>query len=157
MASMVIVALSNVDPGGPCLTPQDSRNRRPVPESFVEAIADATGLIAKAASLKRPGPYQLQAAIVAVHAESPTWADTDWQQILVLYTMLDGLAPSPVSKLHRAIALRYTAGPAAALSEVDTLAEALEGYHLWHATRAELLRTSATTTRHEQRTHERSS
>jgi len=78
--------------------------------------------------------------IAAVRAEAPTWTDTDWQQILVLYTMLDGLAPSPVTKLHRAIALRYTAGPAAALSEVDTLAGVLDGYHLWHATHAELLR-----------------
>jgi RNA polymerase sigma-70 factor (ECF subfamily) len=75
-----------------------------------------------------------------VHAEAPSWADTDWQQIVLLYTMLDGLAPSPVTKLHRAIALRYVAGPRDALSEVDDLADALSGYHLWHATRAELLR-----------------
>jgi RNA polymerase sigma-70 factor (ECF subfamily) len=104
------------------------------------AIADATSLIAKAASFKKPGTYQLQAAIVAVHAESPRWEDTDWQQILLLYTMLDGLAPSPVTRLHRAIALRYVAGPQTALSEVDTLGDTLDGYHLWHATRAELLR-----------------
>ena len=54
--------------------------------------------------------------------------------------MLDRLAPSPVAKLHRAVALRYTAGPEQALSEVKALAHALDGYHLWHATRAELLR-----------------
>lgn len=105
-----------------------------------QAIADAARLIAKAAAARQPGPYQLQAAIVAVHAEAPSWADTDWQQIVLLYTMLDGLAPSPVTKLHRAIALRYVAGPRDALSEVDDLADALSGYHLWHATRAELLR-----------------
>ncbi|MER7008880.1 DUF6596 domain-containing protein [Dactylosporangium sp. NPDC000555] len=104
------------------------------------AIADATRLIAKAASVKKPGPYQLQAAIVAVHAEAPRWQDTDWEQILVLYTMLDGLAPSPVTKLHRAVALRYVTGPQQALAEVDALANSLGGYHLWHATRAELLR-----------------
>jgi RNA polymerase sigma factor (sigma-70 family) len=105
-----------------------------------DAISEATRLIAKAARFKKPGPYQLQAAIVAVHAEAPRWEDTDWEQILLLYTMLDGLAPSPVTKLHRAVALRYVAGSHAALSEVEALASALDGYHLWHATRAELLR-----------------
>jgi len=105
-----------------------------------DAIIKATKLIARAAGFKRPGPYQLQAAIVAVHAEAPSWQDTDWEQILVLYTMLDGLAPSPVTKLHRAVALRYVSGSQTALSEVDSLADSLAGYHLWHATRAELLR-----------------
>ncbi|SCE99008.1 RNA polymerase sigma-70 factor, ECF subfamily [Micromonospora viridifaciens] len=105
-----------------------------------QVIADATRLIARAAAFRKPGPYQLQAAIVAVHAEAPRWADTDWEQILLLHTMLDGLAPSPVTKLHRAVALRYVSGPQAALAVVDDLAEVLSGYHLWHATRAELLR-----------------
>ena len=105
-----------------------------------QAIADAGRLIAKAAALKRPGPYQLQAAIVACHAEAATWDDTDWAQIVLLYTMLDGIAPSPVTKLHRAVALRYIVGPAAALAEVDGLASTLDPYHLFHATRAELLR-----------------
>lgn len=104
------------------------------------AIADAARLIARAAALKRPGPYQLQAAIVACHAEAPRWEDTDWTQIVVLYDMLLFLAPSPVTRLHRAIALRYVAGPAAALCEVDALAGDLDDYHLLHATRAELLR-----------------
>ncbi|MFG3691398.1 RNA polymerase sigma factor [Micromonospora sp. NPDC047740] len=105
-----------------------------------DVIVDAARLIAKAASLKKPGPYQLQAAIVAVHAEAGRWEDTDWQQILILYTMLDRLAPSPVTKLHRAVALRYVAGPDVALAAVDELRQALNGYHLWHATRAALLR-----------------
>jgi RNA polymerase sigma factor (sigma-70 family) len=104
------------------------------------AIADAGRLIAHAARLKRPGPYQLQAAIVACHAEAGRWEDTDWTQILVLYDMLLHLAPSPVARLHRAIALRYVQGPAAALSEVDTLTTELADYHLLHATRAQLLR-----------------
>ncbi len=104
------------------------------------AIGDATALIAKAAGFKRPGPYQLQAAILAVHAEARTFEETDWEQIFLLYTMLDGIAPSPVVKLHRAIALRYVSGAREALSEVDKLSDALHGYHLWHATRAELLR-----------------
>ena len=105
-----------------------------------DAIGEAARLIAKAAAQRRPGPYQLQAAIVAVHAEAPGFKDTDWEQIVLLYTMLDGLSPSPVTKLHRAIALRYVVGSRAALSEVDSLTGALDGYHLWHATRAELLR-----------------
>jgi RNA polymerase sigma-70 factor (ECF subfamily) len=105
-----------------------------------DAIADATRLIARAAGFRRPGPYQLQAAIVACHAEAPRWEDTDWTQIVVLYDMLLYVAPSPVTRLHRAIALRYVSGAAAALSEVETLGSDLDTYHLFHATRAELLR-----------------
>jgi RNA polymerase sigma-70 factor (ECF subfamily) len=105
-----------------------------------EVIADAGRLIARAAAQRRPGPYQLQAAIVACHAEAAGWADTDWVQILILYDMLLHLAPSPITRLHRAIALRYVAGPAAALAETDMLHDSLRGYHLFHATRAVLLR-----------------
>jgi len=82
----------------------------------------------------------LQAAIAALHCQAARAEDTDWPQIVVLYDMLVHLAPSPVTRLHRAIALRYVAGAAAALSEVDALTADLEGYHLLHATRAELLR-----------------
>ena len=105
-----------------------------------EAIADATRLLRRAALQHRPGPYQLQAAIVACHAEATDWADTDWEQIVLLYDMLLHLAPSPLTRLHRSIALRYTAGPQAALAEVDALSNTLDNYHLYHATRAELLR-----------------
>jgi RNA polymerase sigma-70 factor (ECF subfamily) len=105
-----------------------------------EAIAEATRLLARAASQRRPGPYQLQAAIVACHAEAERWEETDWEQIVLLYDMLLALAPSPVTRLHRAIAVRYTAGPRAAMVELDALAGALDPYHLYHATRAELLR-----------------
>ncbi|HEX4655879.1 MAG TPA: sigma-70 family RNA polymerase sigma factor [Streptosporangiaceae bacterium] len=105
-----------------------------------EAIADATRLLARAARQQRAGPYQLQAAIVACHAEAERWQDTDWEQIVLLYDMLLHLAPSPVTRLHRAIALRYATGPRAALAELDTLAGELRDYHLYHATRAELLR-----------------
>jgi RNA polymerase sigma-70 factor (ECF subfamily) len=105
------------------------------------AIEAATALLMRAARTHhRPGPYQLQAAIVACHAEVPRWADTDWRQIVMLYDMLLHLAPSPVTRLHRAIALRYAQGPEAALAEVNALGEALERYGLFHATRAELLR-----------------
>jgi RNA polymerase sigma factor (sigma-70 family) len=105
-----------------------------------EAIAEASRLLARAARQRRPGPYQLQAAIVACHAEAERFADTDWEQIVLLYDMLLALAPSPVTRLHRAIALRYSSGPPAAMAELDALAGALDRYHLYHATRAELLR-----------------
>jgi RNA polymerase sigma factor (sigma-70 family) len=118
-----------------------------------EAIADADRLLKIAAQQHRPGPYQLQAAIVACHAEAENWADTDWEQILLLYDMLLHLAPSPITRLHRAIALRHTAGPRAALAELDTLARELDTYHLYHATRAELLRALGRT--HEARTADR--
>jgi RNA polymerase sigma-70 factor (ECF subfamily) len=104
------------------------------------AIADAAGLLTRAARRHRPGPYQLQAAIVACHAEAERWEDTDWEQIVLLYDMLLHLAPSPVTRLHRAIAVRYVAGPRAAMTELDELADSLDEYHLYHATRAELLR-----------------
>lgn len=105
-----------------------------------DAIAAASRLLQRAAKHHQPGPYQLQAAIVACHAEAADWADTDWEQIVLLYDMLVHLAPSPLTRLHRAIARRYTAGPTAALAEVDALAAALDRYHLYHATRADLLR-----------------
>jgi RNA polymerase sigma-70 factor (ECF subfamily) len=104
------------------------------------AIDDATRLLVRAAAQHRPGPYQLQAAIVACHAEAPRWEDTDWEQIVVLYDMLLHLAPSPVTRLHRAIALRYAAGPKDAMSELDELSDSLDRYHLFHAARADLLR-----------------
>ncbi|MEV1074924.1 RNA polymerase sigma factor [Micromonospora parva] len=110
------------------------------------SIAAAGRLVAQAAARKRPGPYQLQAAIVACHAEAGRWEETDWTQIAVLYDMLLRLAPSPVTRLHRAIALRYVSGPSIALTEVDALAGELNDYHLFHATRAELLRDLGDTT-----------
>jgi RNA polymerase sigma factor (sigma-70 family) len=106
----------------------------------MEAIAGASRLLARAAKQQRPGPFQLQAAIVACHAEAECWQDTDWEQIVLLYDMLLHLAPSPVTRLHRAIALRYTSGPQAAMTELDTLAGVLDRYHLYHATRADLSR-----------------
>lgn len=105
-----------------------------------DAIAGACRLLERAAGQRQPGPYQLQAAIVACHAEAPDWAGTDWEQIVLLYDMLLHLVPSPLIRLHRSVARRYTAGPQAALAEVDALAGSLERYHLYHATRADLLR-----------------
>jgi RNA polymerase sigma factor (sigma-70 family) len=105
-----------------------------------DAIAGAIQLLTRAARQKRPGQYQLQAAIVACHAEAGRWEDTDWEQIVLLYDMLLHLAPSPVTRLHRTIAVRYSTGARAAMAELDDLAGDLGEYHLYYATRAELLR-----------------
>jgi len=105
-----------------------------------DAIADAIRLLTHAARRQRPGPYQLQAAIVACHAEASRWEDTDWEQIVLLYDMLLHLAPSPVTRLHRAIAVRYALGAPTAMAELDDLAGVLDAYHLYHASRAEVLR-----------------
>jgi RNA polymerase sigma-70 factor (ECF subfamily) len=86
----------------------------------------------------QPGPYQIQAAIAAVHSDAPEAALTDWRQILALYDQLYAIAPTPIVSLNRAIALAEVAGPAAALEAVDELP--LAEYHLYHATRADLLR-----------------
>ncbi len=86
----------------------------------------------------QPGPYQIQAAINAVHSDAPTAEMTDWQQILALYDQLLAIAPTPVIALNRAVAVAETEGPAAALALVDELD--LDSYHLYHATRADLLR-----------------
>lgn len=104
------------------------------------AIAEAVRVIQRAAALGRPGPYQLEAAIAAVHCEASTWEETDWPQLLGLYTMLAALDRSPVVRLNRAIVLRHLAGSAEALAEVDRLRGSLDRYHLFHATRAALLR-----------------
>jgi RNA polymerase sigma factor (sigma-70 family) len=102
-------------------------------------IAEAVTLIEQAAELQRPGPYQVEAAIVACHAEAESWAATDWRQIVLLYDLLLQMRPSPVVRLNRAVALRQVAGPEAALAEVNALAQDLDHYHLFHAIRGELL------------------
>jgi RNA polymerase sigma-70 factor (ECF subfamily) len=104
------------------------------------AISAAAALLERASRAGRPGPYQVQAAIVACHAEAPSWDETDWPQILALYDVLLRFDGSPIVALNRAIALRYVDGPAAALEALGRLAGALDRYHLFHATRAELLR-----------------
>jgi RNA polymerase sigma-70 factor (ECF subfamily) len=103
------------------------------------AIAEGERMIERAAVLRRPGPYQLQAAIAAVHATGPSWAETDWLQISLLYDELARHDPSPVVRLNQAVAHAQVLGPADALRRLETLAEPLAGYHLFHATRAELL------------------
>jgi RNA polymerase sigma factor (sigma-70 family) len=102
-------------------------------------IAEATGLLDRALALRGPGPYQVQAAIAALHAEAPDYEHTDWAQIRLLYDRLQTLTPSPVVLLNRAVATRYVVGPEAALAEITPLATELDGYRLFHALRAGLL------------------
>lgn len=104
------------------------------------AIRAAVDLLERALRMRRPGPYQAQAAIVACHATAPSYEATDWAQIVALYDRLLEVQPSPVIALNRAVALAALEGPAAALAAVEPLADRLETYHLFHATRAELLR-----------------
>ncbi len=103
-------------------------------------IAEGAAMCERALRHGRAGPYQLQAAIAACHATAAGMDDTDWEQIAGLYTELLRIAPSPVVELNRAVAVSMTgAGPAAALRLVDHI-DGLHDYHLFHATRAELLR-----------------
>jgi RNA polymerase sigma-70 factor (ECF subfamily) len=104
------------------------------------AIADAERLLQAALRQRHPGPIQVQAAIAACHSRANSWQTTDWPQIIALYDVLLEMADSPVVALNRAIALQHVRGPAAALAVVDGLAGQLADYHLFHATRAELLR-----------------
>jgi RNA polymerase sigma-70 factor (ECF subfamily) len=103
-----------------------------------DLIAEGHALVRACLRRGRPGPYQLQAAVGAVHTDAASAADTDWVQILALYDQLMAIAPTPVVALNRAVALAEVAGPEAALAVVDGLE--LDGYHLLHATRADLLR-----------------
>ena len=107
-----------------------------------ELIAEGEALVLQALHSRRFGPYSLQAAIAAVHAEAASLEDTDWVQIVGLYDELLRLSPSPVIELNRAVALAMRDGEQAGLLEIDRLLAAgeLDGYHLAHAARADLLR-----------------
>jgi RNA polymerase sigma-70 factor, ECF subfamily len=103
-----------------------------------ELIAEGQALVRRCLRRNQPGPYQIQAAINAVHSDAPTAALTDWWEIVALYDQLMALAPSPVVALNRAVAVAEVDGPQVALALVDELA--LEDYHVFHAIRADLLR-----------------
>jgi RNA polymerase sigma-70 factor (ECF subfamily) len=105
-------------------------------------IAEGVALLERALRLGRPGQYQLQAAIAAVHAEAPAVEGTDWAEIAALYGELARLVPSPIVALNRAVAVAMADGPEAGLALVDGLAgdDALTASHLFHSTRADLLR-----------------
>jgi RNA polymerase sigma-70 factor (ECF subfamily) len=102
-------------------------------------ISEAVRLLDRALAIRKAGPYQVQAAIAALHAEAPDYERTDWAQIRLLYDRLQALTPSPVVLLNRAVATRYVAGPEAALAEITPLADELDSYRLFHALRAGLL------------------
>ena len=103
-----------------------------------DLIAEGGELVRRCLRIDRPGPYQLQAAIAAVHSDAASVAETDWRQILALYDQLLAMAPGPVVALNRAVALAEVDGPALALAAVDELD--LAGYDVFHAVRADLLR-----------------
>ena len=107
-----------------------------------ELIAEGVTLVERALSNRRFGPYSLQAAIAAVHAEAPTFGATDWSQIIGLYDVLSRYDASPVIELNRAVAVAMRDGPAAGLTVVEGLLKggALADYHLAHAARADLYR-----------------
>ena len=101
-------------------------------------IAEGQAIVRGCLRRNQPGPYQIQAAINAVHSDAPSTADTDWAQIVTLYDQLLAVAPNPVAALHRAVAVAEVAGPAEGLRLVEPLE--LDHYHLFHAVRADLLR-----------------
>jgi RNA polymerase sigma-70 factor (ECF subfamily) len=107
-----------------------------------EQIAEGVGLVEKALSSRRFGPYTLQAAIAAVHAEAESTAATDWRQIVALYNQLVRIQPSPVAYLNRAVAIAMCDGPEAGLKQIDAVLEhgELANYYLAHSARAELYR-----------------
>lgn len=105
-------------------------------------IEEGTAVLEKALYMRQPGPYQIQAAIAALHAEALTAADTDWPQIAALYQALYKMNPSPVVQLNHAAAVAMADGPMSGLALLDGLVDTavLQNYHLYHATRADLLR-----------------
>jgi RNA polymerase sigma-70 factor (ECF subfamily) len=103
-----------------------------------DLIAEGQAIVRECLRRNRPGPYQVQAAINAVHSDAPTPAATDWRQILALYDQLMAIAPSPVVALNRAVAVAEVDGPEVALTAMNGLD--LDGYHVFHAVRADLLK-----------------
>jgi RNA polymerase sigma-70 factor (ECF subfamily) len=125
-------------PEGDLVLLEDQDRKRWNRDQIVEGIA----LVRIALSSQRFGPYTLQAAIAAIHAAAPSFAATDWSQIVSLYDLLLQVAPSPVVEINRAVALAMRDSPQAGLALIDTILARgdLADYHLAHAARAELLR-----------------
>ncbi|MGH2637208.1 MAG: RNA polymerase sigma factor [Actinomycetota bacterium] len=105
-----------------------------------DMIDEGLALLDATLAARRPGPYQLQAAIASLHAGAPRPEDTDWPQIAAIYGRLVQATPTPVVELNRAVAVAMADGPARGLALVDELEGELDGYHLFHAARADLLR-----------------
>ncbi len=109
-------------------------------------IAEGAALVETALRRFRPGPYQMQAAIAALHAEAPSFAETGWHEIALLYAGLFALQQNPVFELNRLVALSYVAGPEASLAELDGIAAPLAAYQPYHAVRADFLARSGRAT-----------
>jgi RNA polymerase sigma-70 factor (ECF subfamily) len=125
---------ARVGPAGE-LVPLPRQDRRAWDQ---EKIREGQALLRDCLARNRPGPYQLQAAINAVHSDAKQASDTDWRQVRAIYDQWMALAPGPVVALNRAVAVAELDGPAAALRLVEELE--LPDYHLWHAVRADLLK-----------------
>jgi RNA polymerase sigma-70 factor, ECF subfamily len=102
-----------------------------------EMVEEGQAIVRRCIRRNRPGPYQFQAAIAAVHSDAAAAAETDWAQIMALYDQLVIVAPTPVVELNRAIALAESGDPAGALGIVEDIE--LDSYYLYHATRGDLL------------------
>lgn len=125
---------SRVDHNGELVVLRD-QDRTTWDASTIEAGKEA---LQAATRLEGVGPYRLQALIASIHSLTPTYEDTDWRSIVLLYRMLEKLTPGPVVALNRAIAMAEAHGAAVGLAAVDAI-EGLDGYHLWHAARGEML------------------
>lgn len=102
-------------------------------------IAEGGSMVELALKRGRPGPYQLQAAVVAIHADAPSFEETDWEEIALLYGVLCRMSPNPVFELNRIVAISYDEGPEPALSRLATIAPMLTQYQPFHAVQADLL------------------
>jgi RNA polymerase sigma-70 factor (ECF subfamily) len=129
---------TRVGPGGELILLEEQDRRR----WDREEIREGVGVLARALRLARAGPYQLQAAIAALHARAERAGDTDWPQIAALYRRLGSLARSPVVELNRAVAVAMAGDMEGGLEAIDALfaSRQLDGYHLLHSARADLLR-----------------
>jgi RNA polymerase sigma-70 factor (ECF subfamily) len=127
---------ARVDAGGDLVLLEDQDRARWDQEMIDEGLA----LLDAAMEFRRPGPYQVQAAIAALHARAPRPEDTDWPQIATLYRGLTAMWPSPVIELNRAVAVAMADGPDAGLALMAPLANDLDRYQHFHSARADLLR-----------------
>jgi RNA polymerase sigma-70 factor (ECF subfamily) len=129
---------TRVDPQGRLVTLEDQDRSR----WDSERIGEGLELVDRALRMRRIGPYQLQAAIAALHSQAPTPAKTDWKQIAALYQELLRISSSPVVALNHAVAVAMSAGLELGLAEIEHVGESggLEQYHLYHAARADILR-----------------
>ena len=132
---------ARVDGNGELVLLEDQDRARWDQEMIDEGLAKLDTAIA----MRRPGPYQVQAAIAALHAQAPRPEDTDWPEIATLYRVLKTMSPSPVIELNWAVAVAMADGPDAGLALMEPLADYLDRYHLFHAARADLLRRSGRT------------